>query len=285
MVIGSSYIRMTHLAWGAPLVVGLAVAYATSGAILQRLEDSSPRGEAAPPPSLAERPSQAPDIILQKNILGLRVPAPESAASAAAARDQAQAGVNPADWTLLGAIRGDRSAALVLQEDGGQLIFLNDSLKGWALAEVREESVVWTAGADRRETPLRRDKPAPAPGKTVAEAPAAAQAEGQSEKYTLGREEADKFLADPNAVLSQARFSPSLNGDKVDGFRVTSIKNESLFARMGMRNGDVLTAINGEQIDNPEKLLSVYSGLKSAQAVNLNVRRQGKVQSILVDIH
>lgn len=285
MAIASSYIRMTHLTWAAPLVAGLAVSYVASGAILRQIEDGAPRGDAPPPPSLAERPSQAPDIILQKNILGLRVPAPESAVSAAeaSAQAQSQAGVNPADWTLLGAIGGDRPAALVLQDDGGQLVFLNDALKGWTLSEVLEESVVWTAGAERRETPLRRDKPAPA--KAVAEnSPAQQQQEGQSEKHTLAREEADKLLSDPNAVISQARFSPSLNGDKVDGFRVSSIKGDSIFARMGMKNGDVLTAINGEQIDNPEKLLSVYSGLKSAQAVNLNVRRQGKVQSILVDI-
>lgn len=281
MAIGASYIRMTHLTWAAPLVVGLAVAYVASGAILQRLEDAGPRGDSTPPPSATERPSQAPDIILQKNILGLRVPAPESAASAAAAaRDQAQAGVNPAEWVLLGAIRGDRTAALVQQEDGGQLIFLRDVLKGWELVEVREESVVWTAGAERRETPLRRDKPAQA--KTVAET--SPSGEGQSEKHTLAKDEADRFLADPNAVLSQARFNPSLSGDKVDGFRISSIKNDSIFSRMGLKNGDVLTAVNGEQIDNPEKLLSVYSGLKSAQAVNVNVRRQGKIQSILVDI-
>jgi len=49
-----------------------------------------------------------------------------------------------------------------------------------------------------------------------------------------------------------------------------------VFAKVGFKNGDIVEKINGGAIDNPEKALEVYSKLRDAQKVEVQIVRAGK---------
>jgi pimeloyl-ACP methyl ester carboxylesterase len=46
--------------------------------------------------------------------------------------------------------------------------------------------------------------------------------------------------------------------------------------RLGLRNGDVITSLNGRQIEQVDDLIAAASGLRAADKVELTVRRSGK---------
>lgn len=60
------------------------------------------------------------------------------------------------------------------------------------------------------------------------------------------------------------------------GFKLFAIQPDSLYARAGLKNGDVVLSINGMPLSTPEKALEAYAKMKEASRVETEVERDGK---------
>ncbi len=54
-----------------------------------------------------------------------------------------------------------------------------------------------------------------------------------------------------------------------------SIRPDSIYTKIGVQNGDVLKRINGYDLNSPEKALEIYSKLKEANRIDIEVERNG----------
>ena len=72
---------------------------------------------------------------------------------------------------------------------------------------------------------------------------------------------------------------PSFKNGVANGFKLFSIRPGSIYSAIGIQNGDVITRINGFDINSPDKALEIYSRLKDAQNVDLQVDRRGQSMS------
>jgi len=93
---------------------------------------------------------------------------------------------------------------------------------------------------------------------------------------TIERALVDKALANTAALASMARFVPSVRDGKPNGFKVYAVRKGSLFDRLGMQNGDTLKAINGNEMSTPDQALGLYTKLRSASHLGLQVERRGE---------
>ncbi|HLM48396.1 MAG TPA: type II secretion system protein GspC, partial [Myxococcaceae bacterium] len=89
--------------------------------------------------------------------------------------------------------------------------------------------------------------------------------------YEVSRQELDAVLANPNQLLMQARVIPSHQG-----FKMFSIRPDSLYARIGLQNGDVLQRINGLTINNVQDGLMAFHKLRESPRIELEVERNGQ---------
>ncbi len=68
-----------------------------------------------------------------------------------------------------------------------------------------------------------------------------------------------------------------INEKKVDGktigFKVNFVKKGSDFAKLGLRRGDLIVAINGDALDNYAKALDVYSNIETIEDLTLRIKR------------
>lgn len=76
-------------------------------------------------------------------------------------------------------------------------------------------------------------------------------------------------------VTRQARVVPSFREGQSQGFKLFSIRPHSLFAKLGLVNGDVLKRINGLSLQTPETALEAFASLHEAQHFNLDLERGG----------
>jgi len=256
--------RFNSLARLWPLFVGLAMAYAISALIGQQkttavagVEIQSPVASAAPQP--------VPNVILEKNILDLENPV-ESAATS---------GPNPGTWELLITITGTRPRAMFNINGQTVTVFQGDEVEGWKLSEVRAEKVVWRRGMEMKQVSLREG-----PTQTVS------LVQGKRNKVAIERDSVADVISDPGEILQQARFRPKLNydGSEYVGFSIENIQGGSILERIGLEDGDILMRMNGQTIDGPDRLMQLYSGLVSANAVTLDIKRDGSIYSIYVEL-
>jgi general secretion pathway protein C len=93
--------------------------------------------------------------------------------------------------------------------------------------------------------------------------------------YELPRAEIDKTLSNLNDVAMQARIVPAFKDGKAQGFKLFSIRPDSIYTKIGIQNGDVIQRINGYDLNSPEKALEIYSKLKEASRIDIEVERNG----------
>jgi hypothetical protein len=86
----------------------------------------------------------------------------------------------------------------------------------------------------------------------------------------------DKILGDMNQLAAGARIVPSIRDGRADGFKLYAIRPNSLFARLGITNGDTIHTINGQDITTPDKALEVYTKLRNADRLSVTLTRRGQ---------
>jgi general secretion pathway protein C len=74
-------------------------------------------------------------------------------------------------------------------------------------------------------------------------------------------------------LLSQARIVPNYVDGEMTGMKVDAIKDDSLFQRVGLVNGDVITEVNGIVIDRPEAASAIFDELASADTIDIAAMR------------
>ncbi len=94
--------------------------------------------------------------------------------------------------------------------------------------------------------------------------------------YEIDKSLVDKVLLNPMAVVKGARVVPAMKNGKPEGFKMYAIRPTSAFAKLGLTNGDTLTAINGFELNSADKALEVYTKLREATSLELEVTRRGK---------
>ena len=94
--------------------------------------------------------------------------------------------------------------------------------------------------------------------------------------YEIDKALVDKVLLNPMAVAKGARVVPSMKNGKPDGFKLYAIRPSSAFAKLGLTNGDTLQSINGFELTSADKALEVYTKLREATSLEVEVTRRGK---------
>jgi general secretion pathway protein C len=102
--------------------------------------------------------------------------------------------------------------------------------------------------------------------------------------FEIDKSLVDKVLANPMAVAKGARVVPAVKNGKPDGFKLYAIRPSSVYAKLGLTNGDTLQSINGFELTSADKALEVYTKLREATSLEVEVTRRGKPMTLKYSI-
>jgi len=84
----------------------------------------------------------------------------------------------------------------------------------------------------------------------------------------------EQLMANPAALAKQARIVPAKDGEV--GFKFYGIRRGSLPKLLGLKNGDKLVAVNGEELSGIDQAMSLYTKLRRASNLSISIERKGK---------
>jgi general secretion pathway protein C len=90
-------------------------------------------------------------------------------------------------------------------------------------------------------------------------------------EYEVSREMLEEVLSDPSEIIQQARVIP-----QSDGLRFFGIRSNSIFWKIGIKNGDTLHRINNVELNDVEKALGIFEELRSQSYFTIDFTRAGK---------
>ena len=81
-------------------------------------------------------------------------------------------------------------------------------------------------------------------------------------------------------LMQQATLRPHIEAGQPAGISITGIKPNAIFRRMRLRNGDVITGVNGNSIGSVEEAARVFEELSSGSNIQLQIKRRGREQTL-----
>jgi general secretion pathway protein C len=71
---------------------------------------------------------------------------------------------------------------------------------------------------------------------------------------------------------------------KLRGFRAYPGRNRAIFNKLGLKPGDLVTAINGTMLDDPQHSQEVFNTIQTSDHVTVTIERGGQKQDITLNI-
>ncbi|HUA34856.1 MAG TPA: type II secretion system protein GspC [Candidatus Binataceae bacterium] len=103
--------------------------------------------------------------------------------------------------------------------------------------------------------------------------------------FEVDRQDLMKTVANPASLMTQIRAVPNIQNGTTNGFTLSEITPGSVFEQIGLQDGDVLTGINGQAVNNPLQAVGMLSQMSQRPSVDITVMRDGQPMQFHLGIH
>jgi general secretion pathway protein C len=73
---------------------------------------------------------------------------------------------------------------------------------------------------------------------------------------------------------------PHFEGGRSTGFRLFAIRQNSLFDKIGLRNGDIIQRINEVELTDPSRALALFQELRNERELSVEIVRNREPKTL-----
>jgi general secretion pathway protein C len=96
---------------------------------------------------------------------------------------------------------------------------------------------------------------------------------------TLSRTDIDRILKNPITIYENAKFGPNIENGKINGMKIYQVARVHIFSQLGAESGDIIKRVNGMPLGETEKMLEIWSAVKVAQKIQVDLDRKGEIHT------
>ncbi len=85
-------------------------------------------------------------------------------------------------------------------------------------------------------------------------------------------------------VLMQATAEPAMQNGNIVGFKLTQIDSDSIYAKSGFLDSDVITVINGVKLNSASGAITLLRSLKQETKLVVEILRNNSPQTITIEV-
>lgn len=86
--------------------------------------------------------------------------------------------------------------------------------------------------------------------------------------------------SNPQKLMDLVRVMPVQEQGKLTGYRIYPAGNSPLFTQLGLRPGDVVTAVNNIPLTDPAQSMRILSTVKTSEQISVTLLRNGQSQTV-----
>lgn len=110
--------------------------------------------------------------------------------------------------------------------------------------------------------------------------------ERNKDKISMTAMYRDKLVKEDLAkVLMQATAEPHMENGAIVGFKVSQIDADSIYAKAGLIDNDVITGVNGQELNSIAGSIKLLQSLKGSDHLEVELRRNGQTMKFSVDVN
>ena len=117
-------------------------------------------------------------------------------------------------------------------------------------------------------------------GRAGGKRPPQTATKSRRQNITLKRSQIENSVKNVNELMKQVKIRPHTENGQAAGLMLSSIQRGSIFRRMGLRSGDVITGVNGSSLVSVDDALKIYENMKSSSNMSIEIKRRGRNRTI-----
>jgi general secretion pathway protein C len=203
----------------------------------------------------------------------------------ATTQDPENAPLSSANLILAGTIatQDPKQGVAIISERGGpsKVYAVGDRVSGASLHSVYLDRVILDRAGTLETLQLPRQI------LTSTRAPAAPPRQAADPRTAAAVDNIRRMVQQDPGILDQVmRTVPSYDNaaGKLRGFRAYPGRNRQIFSKLGLKAGDLVTAINGTSLDDPQHSQDVFNTIQTSDRVTVTIERGGQKQDITLNI-
>jgi general secretion pathway protein C len=173
-------------------------------------------------------------------------------------------------WLTLKAIYNTTDGGFIIVEKNKKSIFLNinDSIDGYKLIKILPTKAIFQKGNKTFILEFKKTK-----SKTFY---------NQSTTYTtqISKNTIKEYKKDLTKIWNNIAIA-RIRG----GYKITYIKKGSIFEKIGLKKGDIITHINGTRLTNDAKAWHIYNNIEKYQNLTITIKRGNQTKVIEYEIY
>jgi general secretion pathway protein C len=238
---------------------------------------------------VAQKPYAAYRPIHQRDLFKtIKTPAPVKQSNV----DLENLGDTKLPLKLWGTVSGDKEKAYAVIENTKKreqnLYRVGDSIENATVKLILRSKVVLSVNGKDEALAMEEFQPGNSRSRVVAGGSRIYPRTGggvRRQRVSLRRSMINNAIQDVSKLMTQVKISPKMGEDgRQEGLSMSNIKPNSIFRRMGLRNGDVLKSVDGQEIQSVDDALKLYENLRSADNVAVQIQRRGTERTIEYNI-
>jgi len=100
----------------------------------------------------------------------------------------------------------------------------------------------------------------------------------------LARQYRDQLYTNPQSLAEVVRVSAVREGNNLVGYRIAPGREPEQLTALGLRDGDLVTAVNGIALDDPSNTVKLYQAMRTAQEATFEIQRNGRPFTVSVNL-
>ena len=236
----------------------------------------SPQPVIATSPELPQRPAANIQALIMAHPFGIRAADPTT-------QDPANAPLSSANLVLAGTIATqDPKHGIAIISDGGpsKVYSVGDNVSGASLYSVYLDHVILNRNGSLETLVLPRLLPG---NRSIA----SARRMGADPRTVTAVNNIRRMVQQDPGLLDQVMRTVASYDNaagKLRGFRAYPGRNRAIFNKLGLKPGDLVTAINGQALDDPQHSQEVFNTIQTSDRVTVTIERSGQKQDISLNI-
>lgn len=193
------------------------------------------------------------------------------------------------DSLILHAIYGDDKQGFIVfaekkSPQANKILALNHEYKGYKLTHIKQISAILEKGGVAYEL-VFKETPNSIPIKKRVLAPPPPKDAGNTEVVrAVSKKDVMHYAKNFDAIWKNIAIKEIKKGGKIDGFKVLSVKQSSIFARLGLLKGDIIMSVNNQPLKSYADAFNIYNNIKDYESLKINIIRNKQKKELEYEI-
>ena len=95
----------------------------------------------------------------------------------------------------------------------------------------------------------------------------------------------DKYINDLEGISRMGRALLHRGADgEFDGYRLSAIRRNTLADQLGIKNGDIIHAVNGQPLNSVQSAMNAYNTLRTDSSFCFEISRRGSPTELCYEV-